>query len=70
MSKADYPLKLPASLMTAAERLAKQAGISLDQWIAVAVEEKINAVTAQHGVFSEWHSEADKQAYRAFAKPE
>ena len=44
MSKVSYPLKLPASVKTAAQRLAKEDGVSLNQWIAVAVAEKIGAV--------------------------
>jgi hypothetical protein len=34
MSKATYPLKLPVSLKKEAARLAKQDGVSLNQWIA------------------------------------
>jgi len=44
MSKATYPLKLPASLKREAARLAKQDGVSLNQWIATAVAQKIGAV--------------------------
>ena len=44
MSKATYPLKLPASLKKAAQRLAAEDGVSLNQWIAVAVAEKIGVV--------------------------
>jgi hypothetical protein len=44
MSKASYPLKLPASLKNAAQRLAKEDGVSLNQWICVAVAQKIGAV--------------------------
>ena len=44
MSKAAYPLKLPRSVKSAAQRLAKEDGVSLNQWIAVAVAEKIGAV--------------------------
>ena len=44
MSKMSYPLKLPASVKMAAQRLAKEDGVSLNQWIAVAVAEKIGAV--------------------------
>ena len=39
-----YPLKLPRSVRVAAERLAREDGVPLDQWIAVAVAEKIGAV--------------------------
>ena len=44
MSKATYPLKLPASIKAAAARLAKEDGVSLNQWIAAAVAEKVGAV--------------------------
>ena len=44
MSKASYPLKLPASVKAAAARLAKEDGVSLNQWIAVAIAQKIGAV--------------------------
>ena len=43
MSRATYPLKLPLSIK-AAQRLAKEDGVSLNQWIAVAVAEKIGVV--------------------------
>jgi hypothetical protein len=43
VSKATYPLKLPASIKTAAARLAKEDGVSLNQWIAAAVAEKVGA---------------------------
>lgn len=44
MSKATYPLKLPASIKAAAARLAKEDGVSLNQWIASAVARKVGAV--------------------------
>ncbi|HXJ97062.1 MAG TPA: pilus assembly protein HicB [Terriglobia bacterium] len=44
MSKATYPLKLPLSVKRAAQRLAKEDGVSLNQWIAAAVAEKVGAV--------------------------
>ena len=40
MSKGTYPLKLPMSIKKAARRLAKEDGVSLNQWICVAVAEK------------------------------
>jgi hypothetical protein len=44
MSKATYPLKLPTSVKKAAERLAREDGVSLNQWIAAAVAEKVGVV--------------------------
>jgi hypothetical protein len=44
MSKESYNLKLPPSIKAAAARLAKEDGVSLNQWIATAVAQKIGAV--------------------------
>ncbi len=44
MSRATYPLKLPLSIKKAAERLAKEDGVSLNQWIASAVAQKVGVV--------------------------
>ena len=44
MSKATYPLKLPLSIKKAAQRLAREDGGSLNQWIAVAVAQKVGVV--------------------------
>ena len=44
MTRASYPLKLPASIKDAAARLAKEDGVSLNQWISFAVAQKIGAV--------------------------
>lgn len=43
MNKSTYPLKLPVSIKKAAQRLAKEDGVSLNQWIAVAVAQKVGA---------------------------
>jgi hypothetical protein len=44
MSKATYPLKLPVSIKKAAQRLAQEDGVSLNQWIASAVAQKVGVV--------------------------
>ena len=44
MSKATYPLKLPLSIKKAAQRLAQEDGVSLNQWMAAAVAEKVGVV--------------------------
>ncbi|HEV2988286.1 MAG TPA: toxin-antitoxin system HicB family antitoxin [Candidatus Angelobacter sp.] len=44
MNKTTYPLRLPHSIKKAAQRLAKEDGVSLNQWIAVAVAEKVGVV--------------------------
>jgi hypothetical protein len=48
MSKSTYPLKLPNSVKDAAAELAKIDGVSLNQFIAAAVAEKVGTLqTAQ-----------------------
>ena len=44
MSKSTYPLKLPNSIKNAAAELAKIDGVSLNQFIAAAVAEKVGTL--------------------------
>lgn len=44
MSKSTYPLKLPHSVKNAAAELAKADGVSLNQFIAAAVAEKVGSL--------------------------
>jgi hypothetical protein len=44
MSKSTYPLKLPNSVKAAAAELAKIDGVSLNQFIASAVAEKVGTL--------------------------
>lgn len=44
MNRLTYPLKLPTSIKDAAARLAREDGVSLNQWIASAVAYKVGAV--------------------------
>ena len=44
MNDASDPLRLPASIRLAAERLAAQDGVSLNDWIASAVAQKVGSV--------------------------
>lgn len=44
MSKKTYPLKLPSSIKNAAADLAKLDGVSLNQFIAAAVAEKVGTL--------------------------
>jgi hypothetical protein len=39
-----FRLKLPVSTKKAAQRLAKEDGVSLNQWIASAVAEKVGVI--------------------------
>ena len=52
MTRTTYPLKLPASIKAAATRLAREDGVSLNQWIAVAVAQKIGVVETAAGFFA------------------
>ena len=44
MSKSTYPLKLPASVKKAAVELAAGDGVSLNQFIAAVVAEKVGCL--------------------------
>lgn len=44
MSRSSYPLKLPHSVKAAAQRLAEADGVSLNQFIAAAVAEKVGTL--------------------------
>jgi hypothetical protein len=66
MSKATYPLKLPASLKAAAARLAKEDGVSLNQWITAAVAQKIGAVETAADFFRGRAGIARPEDLRAF----
>jgi len=43
-NKSSYPLKLPRSLRSAAERLARADGVSLNQFIAATIIEKVGTL--------------------------
>lgn len=53
MSKGTYLLKLPVSIKKAAQRLAKEDGVSLNQWIASAVAQKVGVVETTADFFKE-----------------
>ncbi len=57
-----YPLRLPVSIQTEAEKLAAADGTSLDQFVATAVAEKVAALrTASY--FAERRGRADWEAF-------
>ena len=66
MSKATYPLKLPASIKAAAARLAKEDGVSLNQWITAAVAQKIGAVETAADFLKRRAGNASPEDLRAF----
>ena len=46
--KETYPLRLPRSLKKAVERLSRQDGTSINQFVVTAVAEKISALETAH----------------------
>jgi hypothetical protein len=62
-----YPLRLPRSIKAEVERLAKQDGVSINQFIATAVAEKLSAMrTAEF--FAERRGRADFAAFDRLMK--
>jgi hypothetical protein len=53
-----YPLRLPRSVKAEVERLAREEGISLNQFVATAVAEKLAALRTE-AFFSERRKRAD-----------
>lgn len=60
--QSTYPLRLPNSIKAEVERLAKQDGVSINQFIATAVAEKISAMRTVD-FFSERRDRADFAAF-------
>jgi hypothetical protein len=59
-----YPLRLPRSLKAAVERVSRQDGTSINQFIATAVAEKLAAIEAVT-FFEEKRQRADFAAFDA-----
>ena len=53
-----YPLRLPASLKAAVEKLSRRDGTSINQFVVVAVAEKIAAMTTEE-LFAARRARAD-----------
>jgi len=68
MSKATYPLKLPISIKKAAQRLAKEDGVSLNQWIASAVAQKVGVVETAAEFFKKRAGNASGDRMMAFLR--
>ncbi len=69
MSKATYPLKLPASVKAAATRLAREDGVSLNQWVASAVAQKVGAIETAARFFRRHAGDAKPEDLRAVLAP-
>jgi uncharacterized protein (DUF1778 family) len=65
MNKANYALRLQPSLKRAAERAASADGASLNQFINVAVAEKLSALETE-SFFRERATGADRAAFLKF----
>ncbi|MBM3556263.1 MAG: toxin-antitoxin system HicB family antitoxin [Alphaproteobacteria bacterium] len=62
-----YPLRLPRSIKAAVQKIAAEEGVSLNQFVATAVAEKLSAMrTAAY--FEERRSRSDFAAFRRLLK--
>lgn len=68
MSKATYPLKLPTSVKKAAQRLAQEDGVSLNQWIASAVAQKVGVIETAAEFFVRRKGKATGKRLRSFLR--
>jgi hypothetical protein len=72
VNKSTYPLRLPPSIKKAAQRLAKEDGVSLkgdrNQWIAVAVAEKVGVVESAANFFKKRAGEAAGEGLMKFLR--
>ena len=58
-----YPLRLPKSIKAAAEKLAREEGVSMNQFVATAVAEKLAAMQTAT-LFNERRQRADLATFR------
>ncbi len=58
-----YPLRLPRSIKVAVDKIAKEEGISINQFVATAVAEKL-AVMNTAEFFAERRNRADFEEFR------
>ncbi|HHJ19372.1 MAG TPA: Arc family DNA-binding protein [Gammaproteobacteria bacterium] len=62
-STSIYPLRLPTSLKEQVAKVAKRDCTSMNQFIAIAVAEKLSAMDTER-LFSDHMKEADMEAFR------
>jgi hypothetical protein len=60
--RSTYPLRLPRSVKAEVERLAKAEGVSVNQFVASAVAEKLAAMSTA-AFFAERRNRADFRAF-------
>ena len=58
-----FPLRLPVSLKSAVEKLAAQDGVSMNQFVAMAVAEKVSVLNTVE-FFAERKAKAGRGAFR------
>lgn len=66
--KETYPLRFPRSLKNAVERLSRQDGTSINQFVAIAVAEKVSALEMAW-FFEDRKARADFDAFDKILKP-
>ena len=64
---ATYPLRLPRSLKEAVARVAKEEGTSINQFVVVAVAEKLAALETLN-FFEQYRQRADLNAFDRIMK--
>ena len=57
-----YPLRLPRSLKDAVEKLSRKDGTSINQFVVMAVAEKVSAMTTAE-YFTERKARADMETF-------
>lgn len=60
MSRSKYPITLPPSIGNAARKLAEEDGLSLNQWVSIAVAQKIGSVETAEAFFKRRAQGADQ----------
>ena len=60
MSPQGYPIELPPSIGNAAQKLAEEDGVSLSQWVSIAVAQKISSIETAEEFFARRSKGADK----------
>ena len=58
-----YPLRLPLSLKAAIEKLSKEDGTSINQFVVMAVAEKVSAMNTA-AFFEQRRALGDREAFR------
>ena len=61
-NQSTYPLRLPRAVKAEVERRAKQGGVSINQFVATAVAEKLAAMSTAE-FFAERRARADFAAF-------